>query len=71
MLVLSRKINEKIRISQHIVFTVIRVQGGKVKLGIECPRKIRVRRNEVPLEILDANTISPREESNNSDCIIL
>lgn len=71
MLVLARKINEKIRISQHIVLTVIRVQGGKVKLGIECPRKIRVRRNEVPLENLDANTSSPREENKNSDCIIL
>lgn len=35
MLVLTRKVNEQIRISQHIVIKVIRFLGGKVKLGIE------------------------------------
>jgi carbon storage regulator len=71
MLVLTRKVNEQIRISQHIVLKVIRIQGGKVKLGIECPRKIRVRRNEVPLEILEVETISLLENHDGSDCTIL
>jgi len=53
MLVLTRKNNEQIRIADDIVLTVVRVQGGKVKLGIECPRKIPIRRNEVPIETLD------------------
>jgi len=61
MLVLTRKVNEQIRISQHIVIKVIRFLGGKVKLGIEYPHKIRVCRNEVPLEILEVETVSPRE----------
>ncbi|MEQ8854853.1 carbon storage regulator [Gimesia sp.] len=61
MLVLTRKVTEQIRISQHIVLEVIRVQVRKVKLGIECPRKIKVRRNEVPLDILEVETVSPRE----------
>lgn len=52
MLVLTRKINEQIRIADDIVLTVVRVGGGKVKLGIECPRKIPIRRNEVPVETL-------------------
>lgn len=71
MLVLTRKVNEQIRISQHIVLKVIRVQGGKVKLGIECPRKIRVRRNEIPLEILEVETISLLENHDGLDCTIL
>lgn len=61
MLVLTRKVNEQIRISQQIVIKVIRFLGGKVKLGIEYPHKIRVCRNEVPLEILEVETVSPRE----------
>lgn len=71
MFVLSRKINEQIRISQHIVLTVIRLRGGKVKLGIECPRKIRVRRNEVVVEALDADTISPGGNIDITDGTIL
>ncbi|QDT41526.1 hypothetical protein Pan241w_15890 [Gimesia alba] len=48
MLVLTRKKNESIRIADDIVLTVVRVHGGKVKLGIECPRKVPIRRSEVP-----------------------
>lgn len=70
MLVLSRKINEQIRISDHIVLTVIRLQSGKVKLGIECPHKIKVRRNELPLKEINADTISLREDCDDMDCII-
>ncbi|MFH1303232.1 MAG: carbon storage regulator [Planctomycetota bacterium] len=53
MLVLTRKKDEQIRIADDIVLTVVRIQGGKVKLGIECSRKIPIRRNEIPLEALD------------------
>ncbi|QDT93632.1 carbon storage regulator [Gimesia algae] len=53
MLVLTRKKNEQIQIADDIVLTVARIRGGKVKLGIECPRKIPIRRNEVPIETLD------------------
>ncbi|WP_315851559.1 carbon storage regulator [Gimesia algae] len=38
--------------ADDIVLTVVRIRGGKVKLGIECPRKIPIRRNEVPIETL-------------------
>ncbi|QDV49639.1 carbon storage regulator [Gimesia fumaroli] len=52
MLVLTRKKNESIRIADDIILTVVRIRGGKVKLGIECPRKVPIRRSEVPLESL-------------------
>jgi len=71
MLVLSRKINEQIRISDHIVLTVIRLQSGKVKLGIECPHKIKIRRNEIPIEVLGMDTISQQEDSDGLNHIIL
>lgn len=51
MLILTRKINEQIRIADDIVLTVVKIRGGKVKLGIECPRKIPIRRSEIPFKL--------------------
>jgi len=47
MLVLARKENERIRISTDIVITVAKIKGGKVRLGIEAPRHIKVVRDEL------------------------
>lgn len=50
MLALSRRVGEKVMIGDKIVVTVVRVVGGKVWLGIEAPRDVRVDREEVALE---------------------
>jgi len=47
MLVLSRNLNEKIMIGDNIVVTIVSVDGGKVRLGIEAPTDISVHRKEV------------------------
>ena len=47
MLVLSRKQNESIFIDDHIVVTVLSIQGDRVQLGIEAPREMPVHRQEV------------------------
>lgn len=47
MLVLTRKPGEKIIINDDIVLTVVRIQGDKVRVGIEAPRNIPVHRQEV------------------------
>ena len=47
MLVLSRKRQESIRISDDIVVTVLAIHGKKVQLGIEAPAEIPVHRTEV------------------------
>lgn len=47
MLILSRRVNEKIVIGDEIVVSVIEVRGDQVKLGIEAPRSVKVFRNEV------------------------
>ena len=48
MLVLSRKHEEKLHIGDNITVTVLRVQGNKVRLGIEAPDEVRVVRGELP-----------------------
>ena len=47
MLVLSRKANQGVWIGDSIFVTVLRIEGGRVKLGIEAPKDIQVDREEV------------------------
>ncbi len=48
MLVLTRKLQERIRIGDNITITVLRVKGNTVRVGIEAPRDVRVVRAELP-----------------------
>lgn len=47
MLVLSRKLGEKIFIGEDICITVVDIDRGKIRLGIEAPRNVIVDRKEV------------------------
>ena len=47
MLVLSRKVGEKILIGDGIAVTVVRVGPGVVRLGIEAPNDTPVVREEI------------------------
>ena len=47
MLVLSRKKNESIVISDEIAITVVEIRGDKVRLGINAPSEVPVHRREV------------------------
>ena len=42
MLVLTRKLMEKLYIGDNICVTVVRLEGGQVRLGIEAPREVAV-----------------------------
>lgn len=46
MLILARRIGEKIAIGDNIIVTVIEVRGGKVRLGFEAERDIAIVREE-------------------------
>jgi carbon storage regulator len=51
MLVLSRKLGEKIYISENICITVVDIDRGKIRLGIEAPRNVPIFRQELlPLQ---------------------
>jgi carbon storage regulator len=47
MLVLSRKLNEKIVIDGGIVVTVVKIDRNQIRLGIEAPSQVRVFREEI------------------------
>lgn len=46
MLVLSRKVNESISVGEEVRVVVVAVAGNQVKLGIEAPPELSIRRSE-------------------------
>ena len=47
MLVLSRKLGEKIYIGDNVCITVVDIDRGKIRLGIEAPRDVPIYRQEL------------------------
>jgi carbon storage regulator len=55
VLVLTRRPNQSIVIGGDVVVTVLEVRGDQVRLGIKAPRSVDVHRDEVWLELQQAN----------------
>jgi carbon storage regulator len=47
MLILSRKVNEKIMIGDNISISIIEIRGDQVRLGVDAPKAVKVFRQEV------------------------
>ncbi|WXR62345.1 carbon storage regulator CsrA [Peptostreptococcaceae bacterium AGR-M142] len=47
MLVLSRKEKESILIGNDIEISIVEISNGRVKIGIEAPKRIQIVRKEV------------------------
>ncbi len=47
MLVLSRKLGEKIVIGDSIVLTVVKIDRNQIRLGIEAPANVAIFREEI------------------------
>ena len=63
MLVLSRKVGQKIWIGDDIEVTVVRVAQGTVRLGIEAPEQFAIVREEIQNTQVAP---TPEEENNGS-----
>ena len=55
MLILSRKVNERIMIGEEIEVSIVEIRGDQVKLGIVAPKTVKVFRREVYEAIQEEN----------------
>jgi len=63
MLVLSRKVGERIWIGEDISVTVVRITGGGVRIGIEAPSEMPVVREELKVKLDQADSESQADTS--------
>ena len=59
MLVLTRRIDETVKIGDEISVKVLSVKGNQVRLGIEAPKDIGVHREEIYQRIKASQTSNP------------
>ncbi|HZP27159.1 MAG TPA: carbon storage regulator CsrA [Dehalococcoidia bacterium] len=55
MLILTRKVNERIMIGDEVEITVLKVSKDKVKLGIKAPDSVSIQREELLASITQEN----------------
>ncbi len=55
MLVITRKLEEKISIGNDITVSILGIKGNHVKVGIEAPRQLSIYRTEVYNSIVEEN----------------
>lgn len=66
MLVVSRKVGQRLLIGDKITVTVVKLTGGAVRIGVEAPAELAVMREELAEEIRLAEQ-SLIEQASSSD----
>ena len=66
MLVLSRKVGQRILVGDDIAITVVRLTGGGVRLGIEAPPEMPVVREELAGQLVHPSKTAADTSSESS-----
>lgn len=52
MLILTRRVGEKLVIGEKVTVTILNVKGKQIRIGIDAPHDISVHREEISQRIL-------------------
>ncbi|MCL2609099.1 MAG: carbon storage regulator CsrA [Treponema sp.] len=63
MLILSRKVDERIVIGDDISISIVEIRGDQVRIGVEAPKTVKVFRKEVFDAIRTENLAAARSAS--------
>ena len=47
MLILTRRVNEKLMVGDDVTVTVLSISGNQVRIGVNAPRHVAVHREEI------------------------
>jgi carbon storage regulator len=62
MLVLSRKPGQSVRLANDIRITLVRIEGQTIRIGIEAPEEVGIRRQEIAFEVPESFAGKPAVE---------
>ena len=68
MLVLTRKQNEKLHIGDDIVITIVRARGNSIRIGIEAPTSVNIRRGELA-GLPEEQTPAPKQQRSSTESV--
>ncbi len=70
MLVLTRRIGERLRIGADIELVVLDVRGRDVRLGVSAPSSVAIHREEIYLKIQDNNRAAALGQPGLTDALV-
>ncbi len=66
MLILTRRIGEKLIIGENVTVTILAVKGNQIRVGIDAPPEVKVHREEIYLKIQSEKKSSVLNEGKTS-----
>lgn len=57
MLVLTRKVDQKIHVGNDVVITIVHIKGQSVRVGIDAPRQVRIMRGELQSNVESSSSV--------------
>ena len=65
MLILTRRVGEKLVIGENVTVTVLGVKGNQIRIGIDAPPEVQVHREEIFQRILAEREAQDKSHGNN------
>ncbi|MEH3090140.1 MAG: carbon storage regulator CsrA [Microbacterium arborescens] len=70
MLVLTRRVGERVLIGDDIELTVLEVKGDSIRLGIQAPRETRIQRAEIVAAVESENVSAARSSADEQQALL-